>query len=126
LPDRGPDQIVEIRTTAQNALLYRLCGDMNPLHADPDVAAAAGFKAPILHGLCTFGLAGRAILETACDHDPARLAEIRVRFTTPVYPGETLRTLIWRDGDEVSFRVVIADRDVVAIDNGRALLRAAS
>lgn len=126
LPDRAPDKVIERRTTPQNALLYRLCGDMNPLHADPAVASAAGFRAPILHGLCTFGLAGRAILEAACAYDPARLAEMRVRFTTPVYPGEALRTLLWFDGAEVSFRVVISDRDVVAIDNGRALLRAAS
>lgn len=122
LPDRAPDHVIERRTMPQNALLYRLCGDMNPLHADPEIASGAGFKAPILHGLCTFGLAGRAILEMACDHDPARLAEIGVRFTAPVYPGETLRTSIWFDGNEISFRVLVTDRDVVAIDNGRALL----
>ena len=126
LPDRVPDQIIDRRTTPQNALLYRLCGDMNPLHADPEVATAGGFKAPILHGLCTFGLAGRAILETACGYDPARLAEISARFTTPVYPGEMLRTLIWVDGDVISFRVIVVDREVVAIDNGRAVLRDAS
>jgi len=87
------------------------------------VAAAAGFKAPILHGLCTFGLAGRAVLQGVCDFDPARLKRIGVRFTTPVYPGETLRTQLWVDGEIISFRVIVVDREVVAIDNGRAVVR---
>jgi acyl dehydratase len=123
VPDRVPDVVTAFRTTPQSALLYRLCGDMNPLHADPGVASTAGFTAPILHGLCTFGLAGRAVLQNACGNDPARLAQIGVRFTSPVYPGETLRTQLWIDGDIVSFRVIVADREIVAIDNGRAVLR---
>jgi acyl dehydratase len=123
VPNRSSDAVVEFTTLPQNALLYRLCGDINPLHADPAIAAAAGFKQPILHGLCSFGFAGRAILETACGFDPARLQDVQARFTSPVYPGETLRIHLWNDGPQISFRVIIVERDIVAIDNGRATVR---
>jgi acyl dehydratase len=122
LPDRTPDIAVDIRTLPQAALIYRLSGDDNPLHADPAVAAAAGFPRPILHGLCTFGVAGRAILRACCGNDPAGLTALQVRFSAPVFPGETIRTEIWRDGGVASFRARVVERDVVVLNNGRATL----
>ena len=97
---------------------------MNPLHADPKVAAAAGFSRPILHGLCSFGIAGRALLKLACGNDPARLAHMQVRFTAPAFPGETIRTEIWRDGETVSFRARALERDAVILNNGLAKIAA--
>ncbi len=87
----------DLPTLPQAALIYRLSGDYNPLHADPAVAAAAGFRQPILHGLCTYGVAGHALLKTLCGYDPARLRRMDVRFSAPVYPGETIRTEIWHE-----------------------------
>ena len=106
------------------ALIYRLSGDINPLHAEPEFAKAAGFPRPILHGLATFGVAGHAILKTVCGYDPARLTAMAGRFSAPVYPGETIRTEMWRDGNVVSFRARVVERDIVAINNGRAGVRA--
>lgn len=123
LPQRSPDQVCDLPTLPQAALIYRLNGDYNPLHADPAVARAAGFDRPILHGLCSLGVAGHALLKAVCDYDPARLAELDVRFSAPVLPGETLRTEIWRDGEIVSFRTRVMERDVVVLNNGRAVLR---
>jgi acyl dehydratase len=102
------------------ALIYRLSADVNPLHADPEVARAAGFPRPILQGLGSFGVAGHALLRSVCDYDPARMKSIAGRFSAPVYPGETIRTEIWRDGGVVSFRARVVERDAVAINNGRA------
>ena len=119
-PERAPDAVCELPTLPQQALLYRQCGDFNPLHADPDVARAAGFERPILHGLCTFAVAGHALLRTLCDYDPARLTELQVRFSAPVYPGETLRTEIWSDADAVAFRTLAVERNVVVLSHGRA------
>jgi acyl dehydratase len=111
------------KTRADQALLYRLNGDRNPLHADPALAARAGFKAPILHGLCSYAIACRAVLASVCDYDASRIAVFDVRFTSPVYPGETITTEIWRDGAVVSFRCLVEARGVVSINNGRCLLR---
>lgn len=119
LPDREPDDICDLPTAPQAALIYRLSGDPNPLHADPKVAAAAGFDAPILHGLCTLGVAGHAVLKTCCDYDPARFKSLNLRFSAPVYPGETIRTEMWRDGGVVSFRAKVVERDVMVLNNGR-------
>jgi acyl dehydratase len=105
-------------------LIYRLSGDRNPLHIDPAIASAAGFPRPILHGLATFGVAGHALLKSICDYDPVRLANIAARYSAPVFPGETIRTEIWRDGNVISFRARVAERDVIAINNGRAELQA--
>jgi acyl dehydratase len=102
------------------ALVYRLSGDVNPLHADPEFALAAGYPRPILHGLATMGVAGHAILKVVCGYDTARLKSMSLRFSAPVFPGETIRTEIWRDGALVSFRVRVIERDVIAINNGRA------
>ena len=120
LPERKPDAVCDLATVPQAALIYRLSGDYNPLHADPKVAKAAGFKAPIMHGLCSLGVAGHAILRTYCDYDPARFKSLDLRFTAPVYPGETIRTELWRDGGVVSFRSKVLERDVVVLNNGRA------
>lgn len=121
IPDRAPDHSCELPTLRQSALIYRLCGDRNPLHIDPEVARKAGFDRPILHGLCTFGMAGHALLKTYCDHDPARLQSITGRFSRPVFPGETVTTDMWQDDGVVLFRARVGER--VVIDNGRAEVR---
>jgi acyl dehydratase len=120
LPERAPDAVCELPTLSRAALIYRLSGDYNPLHAEPSVARAAGFERPILHGLCTFGVAGHAILKSVCDYDPTRVISINVRFSSPVYPGETIRTEIWRDGGIVSFRARAIERNVMVLNNGCA------
>jgi acyl dehydratase len=121
-PEGAPGQTLDLPTLPQAALIYRLSGDDNPLHADPAIAAAAGFPRPILHGLATYGVAGRAILRACCGGDPARLKRLDVRFSAPVFPGETIRTEIWRDGAVVSFRSKAVERDVVVLNNGRVEL----
>jgi len=121
LPQRAPDLTCDIPTLPQSALIYRLSGDYNPLHADPAIAKAAGFPRPILHGLCTFGVAGHALLRSLCGYDPARFKSMQVRFSSPVFPGETVRTEIWREGrGRFGFRCRIVERDIVAINNGLA------
>jgi acyl dehydratase len=120
MPERAPEQTCDLPTLPQAALIYRLSGDYNPLHADPDVAAQAGYPRPILHGLCTLGVAGHALLKTCCGYDPARLKSMQVRFTAPVFPGETLRSEFWREGGVVSFRARVLERDVLVLNNGRA------
>jgi len=122
IPERAPDLICDLATLRQSALLYRLNGDDNPLHVDPEVAQAAGFSEPILHGLCTYGFAAHAIVRTCCDYDASRLATTAVRFSATVYPGETLRTEIWRDGPAVAFRTRVVERDAIVLNNGRAML----
>lgn len=119
LPDRAPDAVQSFETLPQQALLYRLNGDHNPLHANPEVAAAAGFDRPILHGRCTLGHAAHAVVRAMADYDADRVKGVHVRFTAPVYPGETLRTEMWREGDTVSFRTLAEGRDVVVLSNGR-------
>jgi len=120
IPERAPDHVCDLPTRPEAALIYRLSGDPNPLHVDPAVAKAAGFPRPILHGLATVGIAGHAILKRLCDYDSARLAAIAGRFSAPVLPGETIRTEMWRDGTVVSFRARVIERDVIALNNGRA------
>lgn len=123
LPERPADESIELPTLAQAALLYRLSGDSNPLHADPAVARAAGFDRPILHGLCTMGVAGHALLRVT-GYSPSALSSISVRFSAPVYPGETLTTDVWKEDGELFFRTRVASRDVVVLNNGHATLRA--
>ena len=123
IPDRAPDKTIDLTTRPDQALLYRLSGDRNPLHADPDFAATAGFPRPILHGLCTYGYACRALLIGLCDYRPERVAEFSGRFSSPVFPGETIRTELWQDGAVVSFRSLVVERNKVVIDHGHALLR---
>ena len=120
IPAREPDYQGMFVTLPQSALLYRLCGDVNPLHADPGVAKSAGFDRPILHGLACFGIAGQAVLKLACDYQPEKLKSIQGRFTAPVFPGESLEVSVWLDGEIISYCVRVVERDVVVIDNGRA------
>lgn len=113
---------VLIPSLPQAALLYRLNGDLNPIHALPAMAAQAGFERPILHGLCTFGMAARALLRTYCPGEPARLRQFAVRFSAPMYPGETLRVEAWRDGGKVQFRAWAHERNVAVLSNGVAAI----
>ncbi len=119
LPTRTPDVVCDLETRPEMALIYRWNADMNPLHADPAIAKAAGFPRPILHGLATYGVAGHAILREMCGYDPARFKSMAVRFSAPVYPGETIRTEMWRDGGVVSYRARVVERDVIVLNNGR-------
>lgn len=123
LPDRAPDHTVDLTTRPEQALFYRFNGDDNPLHVDPRVAARAGFPRPILHGLCTFGVACHALVRALCEYDPTRMRALEARFSAPVFPGETIRTEMWADG---SFRARVVERDVVVVTNGRALVTPAS
>lgn len=120
IADRAPEHIVEIPTRPEMALIYRLCADDNALHADPAVARAAGFDRPILHGLATYGVAGRAILAAWCDNDPARLHAFNARFTAPVYPGETLRVESWNENGVIGFRAYVVERNIMVLNNGYA------
>lgn len=123
IPDRAPDIVHRLATRPEAALIYRLSGDYNPVHADPKVAARAGFSRPILHGLCTFGMIGRALVDTVCAGDPARLKELHGRFSAPIYPGETIAVELWREAEGgVLLRAKSAERDVVIFNNGRAVL----
>lgn len=120
LPDKQCDATCVLPTTGQQALLYRLNDDDNPLHADPAVARKAGFDTPILHGLCTFGIAGHAALKTLCKYDESSLRSLEVRFSAPVFPGETIVTDFWRIGNnEAHFRCRVAERDIVVVSFGR-------
>ena len=121
-PDRVPDFEVDLPTSRAQAAVYRLSGDRNPLHIDPVTAQRAGFERPILHGLSTMGLVARALIHALCASDPAMLREIGVRFSSPVFPGETIRTHIWQNGPEVRFRAFVIERGVCVIDNGTATL----
>ncbi len=114
-PQGTPDSVIDLATRPEQALYYRLNGDDNPLHSDPAVAAKAGFPRPILHGLCTLGVITHALLRCLCDYKPERLGALSLRFSAPVYPGETIRTEIWRNG---GFRARVLERDVVVVNNG--------
>jgi acyl dehydratase len=122
VPTRSPDQSVDIPTRADQALIYRLCGDRNPLHSDPEFARRAGFPKPILHGMCTFGITCRGILQTYADFDPAAFKRHGARFSAPVYPGETVTIDLWKDGDVISFEARVKARNAVVIRNGMTVL----
>jgi len=123
VPAREPDQRVRYPVRPDAALLYRLTGDRNPLHADPEAARGAGFTQPILHGLCTFGMTSRAVLERIAGWQPDRVASHEARFTAPVYPGDTLEVALWQDGSTVSFQASVPDRGVTVLANGKVVLR---
>lgn len=120
VPDREPDGVIDTRTLPIAALIYRLSGDYNPLHADPEIARKAGFEKPILHGLCTYGVACQSLVRALCAHDATRLRAMNARFTRPVYPGETLRTQWWStDASGVfRFRCLSVERGEVVLDRG--------
>jgi acyl dehydratase len=124
VPERQCDATCVLPTTGQQALLYRLNGDDNPLHVDPAVARKAGFDLPILHGLCTFGIAGHAVLGTLCDYDEQSLQTLEVRFSSPVFPGETIATDFWRvTANETVFRCRVIERDATVVSYGRVLFK---
>lgn len=122
IPQRDSDRIVILPTFRQQALLYRQSGDLNPLHVDPTAAQASGFREPILHGLCTFGICQRAVLGEFGAFAADSLKHIAVRFTGIVYPGESIRVEMWRDGDVVSFEAYAVEREQKVIGNGKAVL----
>ena len=120
VPQREPDLVCELRTLPQQALIYRLCADRNPLHSEPAFARKAGFDRPILHGLGTYGVACHGLLASVCDYDPARLKSLFARFSAPVFPGETIRLEMYRERGEIAFRARAKERDRVVLDYGRA------
>ena len=121
-PRREPDLSCDITTRQDQALLDRLTGDRNPLHADPAAARAVGFDRPILHGLCTFGVACKAVLQTICDYDYTLVREFDARFSTPVLPGDTITTDMWQEGNVVSFVCSVKEREAVVLRNGKCTL----
>jgi acyl dehydratase len=125
VPQTAPQIVCDLPTPLNLALLYRLNGDENPLHADPERAKVAGFDRPILHGAASFGIAAHAVLRSVADYRPERLASIEARFSKPVFPGETIRTEIWREGERVAFQCRVVARDAIVLSNGLATLRPA-
>ena len=122
IPTRAPDMSVDITTRPDQSLIYRLCGDRNPLHSDPEFAKRAGFDRPILHGMCTYGLSCRAVLQTYADYDPHAFKQHVTRFSAPVFPGETVSFDLWRDGHVISLEGRVKARNVTVIRNGKTIL----
>jgi acyl dehydratase len=116
-PQRDPDLVVERPTLPQQALLYRLSGDRNPLHADPAYVARGGFDRPILHGLCSYGIACKAVVDEVLDGDVGAVAGYRARFAGVVFPGETLVERIWQEGEEIVFEVMTKERETPVLSN---------
>jgi acyl dehydratase len=123
MPPTPPTESCDLPTPPNLALLYRLTGDENPLHADPERARAAGFDRPILHGAASFGVAAHAILRTLADYRPERLASIEARFSRPVFPGDTIRTEMWPQGGRIAFQCRVLGREEIVLSNGLAVLR---
>ena len=113
---------VDISTRPDQALIYRLCGDRNPLHSDPEFAKRAGFDRPILHGMCTYGLSCRVVLQTYADYDPSAFKQHVTRFSSPVFPGETVSFDLWKDGNVISIEGRVKSRGVTVIKNGKTVL----
>ena len=122
VPGRAPDKIVDITTRPDQALVYRLCGDRNPLHSDPEFAKKAGFPKPILHGMCTYGITCRGVLQTYADYDPSAFKQHVARFSSPVFPGEIVTMELWKDGNVVSFEAKVKARGVTVIKSGKTVL----
>lgn len=116
MPIREPDRTMELPTLPSAALIYRLSGDWNPLHADPRIARRAGFERPILHGLCSYGIACRALLKAYCANDPTRLRSMFARFSSPVYPGETIRFDFFEEPKALRFKATVKERNVTVLD----------
>jgi acyl dehydratase len=123
IPSRKADLSVEIPTREDQALLYRLNGDRNPLHSDPDSAKRSGFPRPILHGLCTYGITCRAVLQAITGYDPDQILSHQARFSAPVFPGDTITVDLWKDGRNISFEARVAARNATVIKNGLTVLR---
>jgi acyl dehydratase len=122
MPEREPDKVYEEKTLEKQALIYRLSGDINPLHADPSMAQIGNFETPILHGLSTYGFAGRAVLKHFAENDPRRFKSMSGRFTKEVYPGETLITEMWETDDCVMYQTKAKERDVVVLGSGKVVV----
>ncbi|HVZ45791.1 MAG TPA: MaoC/PaaZ C-terminal domain-containing protein [Ramlibacter sp.] len=122
VPTRAPDRTVEVAIPEGQAALYRLSGDTNPLHIDPQAARRAGFERPILHGLCAFGITCRVVLAHMANHDDRRIRSHQLRWTAPVYPGDVLAVDLWRDGTQVSFAARVPARNVTVVGNGLTVL----
>ncbi len=123
-PDRAPDVELSIPTLPQQALLYRLCGDRNPLHSDPEFASAAGFPKPILHGLCTYGIGCKALIDEFLDGDASRVGSYGARFAGVLYPGETLKASVWKDGGKLLAVLTAPSRDDAVVLSGVELTQA--
>ena len=117
-PEGDPDFVHEIETKPDQALIFRLSGDYNPLHSDPNFAKTAGFEKPILHGMCTYGIACRSLVESVCEGDAKRLKKFDCRFSSPVYPGETIVTEMWKNDSKVYYQSKVKERDKIVIKNG--------
>jgi acyl dehydratase len=124
IPSRKPDLSVDIETREDQALIYRLNGDRNPLHSDPESARRSGFPRPILHGLCTYGITCRAVLQAITGYDPDQILSHQARFSAPVFPGDTITVDLWKDGRNISFEARVAARNATVIKNGLTVLRA--
>ena len=122
VPDRDPDHVVNLPTSRVQAATYRLSGDRNPLHIDPETARQVGLERPILHGLSTLGVTARALIHACCDGNAARLSTIAARFTAPVVPGDTIRTEIWREGSALHFRATVPEHGTIIVDHGVATI----
>src|SRR3954466_5509903 len=118
----SPDRSIDITARPDQALVYRLCGDRNPLHSDPEFAKRAGFPKPILHGMCTYGITCRGVLQSYADYDAGAFKRHAVRFSSPVYPGETVTMEMWKDGDVIAFEAKVKARNVTVIKSGRTEL----
>lgn len=117
--DRPCDLAIELSSRPEQAVIYRLSGDLNPLHIDPAFAEKAGFDKPILHGMSSYGMAGRALIKLLCDNDPHRLRALNLRFAAPMYPGETLQIEVWNEGPgQAAFRARAVERDILILNNG--------
>lgn len=122
VPSRAPDRTIDISTRPDQALVYRLSGDRNALHSDPEFASRAGFPRPILHGMCTYGITCRGVLQTYADYDPSAFKQHGARFSSPVFPGETVTMDMWKDGNVISFEARVKDRNVTVIKSGKTVL----
>ena len=118
IPDGEPDYVSEVSTKPDQALIFRLSGDYNPLHSDPNFAKAAGFEKPILHGMCTYGIACRSLVNEICENDASKLKRFDCRFSSPVYPGETIVTEMWKNDKMIYFSSKVKERDKLVLKNG--------
>jgi acyl dehydratase len=120
VPEGEPEKVCDLPTAPNQAILYRLNGDENPLHIDPERAKVAGFPKPIFHGVGTYGVAAHALVRTIADYDGARFRSMEARFVKPVFPGDTIRTEMWIKGGEISFRCRVVERNEIVLNNGLA------
>ena len=123
IPDGEPDYVSEVSTKPDQALIFRLSGDYNPLHSDPKFAKAAGFEKPILHGMCTYGIACRSLVNEICENDASKLKRFDCRFSSPVYPGETIITEMWKKDKMIYFNSKVKERDKLVLKNGVSVIK---